>query len=793
MLLPVSWLKKYVDIDKSTKEIADKITDSGSHVESIISPKGNMSGVVLGVINKIEKHPNADRLLICAIDIGDEVLQIVTGAPNVFEGAYVPVAKIGATLHGDMKIKESDFRGVPSHGMLCSLEELGLDVSVIPREQRDGIYIFNEEYPLGSDVFSLLDLDSEVIEIELTPNRPDCISILGMSRETAATFGLKLNKPEISIKNEVEDISKYFKSIEIESKNCNRFYGRVVKDVTIKPSPIWMQNALISAGVRPISNIVDVTNYVMLELGQPLHSYDLNTLKEGRIVVRDGVDGEVFKTLDNQERLIKDTDLLITDGVEIIGLAGIMGGLDSEITDSTKKVFLEGANFDSETIRLTSKRLGLRTEASMRFEKGVDVNLSKLAVDRAAQLIEEIGAGTVVGSYIDTKNYEEVSTEIKLREEKCNSLSGLNLSISEMADYLNSLEIETEIFEDYLIAKIPSFRSDLEIEEDLIEEITRLYGFHNIEPKNLVGEVTRGGRSKLRNTEFRVKDVLLAMGYSECTTFSFISPKAYDSILLNKDSETRDNVVILNPLGEEFSVMRRSLVPNMLDILSRNYNHKNENFGGFEFGKIFIPVQGDLPLEKTFLTIGSYGMGDFYYIKESVEKALWTIGIENLVFKRDEVEYLHPGITAGIYLDNKKIGIIGEVHPLVMENYSIKAKSYIANIDFEVLLDYVIENYKHKPIVKFPAISRDFAFVLDRDIDVYELEQIAIKEGSELLESFRVFDIYTGESLGEDKKSVAFTLTFRHSERTLKDEEIQPITEKIVQSITENLGGNLRS
>ncbi|WP_138159786.1 phenylalanine--tRNA ligase subunit beta [Peptoniphilus catoniae] len=792
MLLPIKWLRDYVDIDENTKTIADKVTDTGSHVESIEDRSEGLEGVVVAKITKIERHPDADKLVICTMDTGSENLTVVTGAPNVFEGAIVPLAKVGAKLAGGVKIEKSKLRGIESDGMLCSLEELGYDNSVISKEYRNGIYIFPEGTEIGQDALDALDLNKEVIEFEITPNRPDCLSIIGMAREAAATFNTKLKEPEIKIENEVDNISDYFKSVEIETDNCSRFYSRVIKDVKIKESPLWLQNYLMSAGVRPVNNIVDITNFVMLECGQPLHAYDLEYIKTKKIVVRMAKNEEEFTTLDNEKRILFDSDIVITDGEKTIGLAGIMGGLDSEVMDTTVNVLLEGANFNSECIRKTSKRLGLRSEASMRFEKGLDPNTAKIAVDRAAQLIELISAGTIISGNLDDYKKRLEAKKINLRADKVNRLIGFEITKDEMAKLLNRLEIETEIVDEGIICTVPTFRPDINIEEDLIEEIARIYGYHNIEPKPLEGKLSVGGRSKLRNLEDRIKTVLLAMGYNELITFSFVGKSVFEKLNIKSDDNLRNAVEIINPLGEEFSIMRTTLVPNLLEILANNEHRGNENVGGFEFGNTFYPVEGQLPGEEKKLSFGFYDLGDFYFLKETLSKIFWKVGVKDLEFKRANVTYLHPGRSAEVFYKGESFGVFGEVHPEVLENFSMKKKAYVGEILFEKLLKLAIPNYLYKELPKYPAVKRDLAFLMDLDVEAYSIEEIVKENAQGILEDFNVFDIYTGKGIEEGKKSLAFSMTFRADDRTLKDNEITAIVNNVIEGVATKLGGKLR-
>ena len=791
MLLPIKWLKDYVDFDFDVKKLADGLSNSGSHVESVIIPSEGLDKIVVGKIEKIDKHPDANKLVICSVNVGDEVLQIVTGAPNVFEGAIVPVALHGSTVAGGVKIKKGKLRGVESNGMLCSLEELGFDNSVIPKEARNGIFIFPEGTEIGKSALETLFMDSDILELEITPNRPDCLSIMGMAVETAASFDLKTKHNEIKIENEVDDFSDYFDDIVIETENCNRYYSKILKNIKIGPSPLWLQAYLMQAGVRPISNIVDLTNFVMLEYGQPLHAFDLDSLKNKKIVVRMAKDGEETVTLDGETRKLTSDDILITDGSEIIGLAGIMGGLDSEITEKTVNVLLEGANFNKENIRKTSRRLNLRSEASSRFEKGIDPNLAKTAVDRVCQLAEMLDIAEVVGGSKDVGDFDKAPKEIKLRLQKVNDLIGVDFTIDEVANILNRLEIETDVKGDYLLAKIPSVRLDLGIEEDLIEEVARIYGYDNVEPKKLRGTLTVGRKPRFRNVEDRIKNLLIGLGYSEFMTYSFVSPSSYEKANYNEDEK---NIIrILNPLGEDYSIMRTTIVPSMIDALAKNYVRGNENVGGFEIGNTFFPTDGELPAEKLKLTMGFYDLGDFYYLKESIEKLLWYLGINDLEVRRKEVSFLHPGRSAEFILKGESLGVFGEVHPKVLENYGLKKKAYVAELDFDKIVENTIGNYTYKELPKYPTMKRDFAFVMDRDIDSVELEKISKKYGKELLESFKVFDIYQGENIEEGKKSVAFSLVFRAADRTLEDAEVTEICEKIVAEIESEIKAKLRS
>ena len=797
MLLPVKWLKEYVNIDVDTKKLADELTLSGSHVESIISLDRGIERVVVGRIEKIEKHENADKLLVVMVDVGDETIQVVTGADNFKVGDYVPVALVGAKLPKDLYIERTDFRGVESNGMLCSLAELGYEDSVIPKNQRDGIFILDKDYPLGTPIDEVLGLNGEIIELEITPNRPDCLSIIGMAREAAATFDKKLELPEVAVKDEVDDIKDYVEAVEVDEELCNRYYTRVIKDIKIKESPLWLQLRLMEAGMRPINNIVDITNYVMLELGQPLHAFDLDKLNNKRILVRRAKDGEKITTIDGQERALNNSNLLITDGESPIGIAGVMGGMDSEVTEETTTVLLESANFNGKSIRSTSKQLNLRTEASIRFEKGLDPNLCEIAAERACQLIEEINAGRVVKGCIDIyKNIKEEKT-IKLRPERVNKLLGTKLSVEDMVDYLERLDLKTKVTERYLEVKIPTYRLDLNIEVDLIEEIGRIHGFHNIAAQPLVGVLTRGEKPYSSIIADKVGAILQGFGLNEVITYSFISPKYYDKIKIEADSHLRNYIKLMNPLGEDYSVMRTTLISNMLDLLSRNYNHGVKECYLYEIGNVFIPKElplEQLPREEKVLVLGMYGQIDFYYLKEVVTALFEKLGIKDFEYVKEESNpTFHPNRTANILIKGNSIGVLGEIHMDVVENYDIDTRVYIAQLNFDALVEETNLERKYKPLPKYPAILRDIAVVVDSDVMVGELEKVILENGEGLIENIELFDVYEGKQIESGKKSVAFSLTYRSSKKTLKDEEVNKVHERIIEELERRLDAKLRS
>lgn len=798
MLLPVKWLKDYVDIDVDSKELSDKLTLSGSHVESITDLNYGIENVVVGHILKIVEHPNADKLCITIIDVGDEELQIVTGANNISEGDYVPVALVGARLPGGIKIKKGKLRGEESYGMLCSLRELGISDSVIPKEMKDGIFILDKEYPLGMDIKEVLGLHGEVIEFEITPNRPDCLSIVGMARETSATLNTGMKYPEIEVKNEEGNISDYLRGIEILDKDlCDRYYARVIKDIKIESSPLWLQTRLMEAGVRPINNIVDITNYVMLEFGEPLHAFDLDKIIDNKIYVRRALESERIVTLDGVERKLDSSNLVIADGEKPVAIAGVMGGFDTEVTNETNVILIEAANFNEKSVRLTSKTHNLRTEASSRFEKGIDSNLCEIACNRACQLIEEIGAGVVVGGIIDNYSNVRKASTISLRPRKVNELLGVEIDKKTIIDILKGLEFDVKDMGEFLEVKVPTFRLDVEREVDLIEEVGRIYGFHNIPNKPLLGVLTRGERPYNVIIEDKAIRILQGLGLNEVMTYSFISPKAYDKIELKSDSIKRNSVKLINPLGEDYSVMRTTIIPNIMELLSRNFNYGVKEALTFEIGNIFIPKElplKSLPQERRTLAIGMYGEVDYYYLKGIVEILLNRLGISSFRYLREENHpTFHPGRTANIILDNKVLGIIGEVHPDVLENYDLDVPVYIGELDFVTIIEEANLIKKYKPLPKYPSITRDLAVVIDREIPVTDIEDVIMKWGKDIVEKVELFDVYEGEQIPTGKKSVAFSIIYRSYDKTLRDEDVNKVHDKIVKEVEETFKANLRS
>ncbi len=798
MLVPVKWLKEYVDIDIDSKELADRLTMSGSHVDSIESIDKGIENVVVGKILEINQHPDADKLVVTIIDVGNEKVQIVTGANNIKVGDYIPVALAGAKLPGEVKIKKGKLRGIESNGMLCSAGELGISDSVVPKENKDGIFILDKEYTLGTDIKEVLGLHGEIIDFEITPNRPDCLSIIGMARETAATLGKNVKYPEIKINNQIDDINDYVNEIRVEAKDlCNRYYAKVVKDIKVGQSPMWMQRKLMEAGVRPINNIVDITNYVMLEIGQPIHAFDLDKLSGKNVVVRRAQENEKIKTLDSVERSLDSSVLVIADDSRPMAIAGVMGGEDSEVTKETKNILIESANFNGRSVRLTSRKVSLRTEASAKFEKDLDPNLSDIACNRVCQLIEEINAGTVVSGYVDIYDGKSEEKTMELSPEKANRLLGTDIEASEMVKMLNFLELKASLQGDKITVSIPSFRRDLGIEADLIEEVGRIYGLDKITPQPLVGTLTRAEKTVIRQIEDKTKSILTGIGLNEITTYSFISPKQYDKLNIPEDSMKRKCVEIRNPLGEDFSVMRTTLIGNVLEVMTRNYKYGVEKAWAYEIGNTFIPRElpvKELPYENRVLTIGMYGNSDFFTLKGVLDTVLEKLGIKGYEYIREKNNStFHPGRTASITLGNHVLGTIGEIHPDVLDNFGMKERVYVAELNFELMVLASNLERKYTPLPKYPSVSRDIALVLDEDIMVKEIEKIIMENSKNLVEAIKLFDVYKGGQIEKGKKSVAYSITYRSHEKTLTDEDVSKVHDKIVEKLKENLNSILRS
>lgn len=804
MNTPLSWIRAYVpELDCTDKEYVDGMTLSGTKVENYTRLDENLEKIVIGQIEKIEKHPDAQKLVVCQVNIGSETLQIVTGAPNVFEGAKVPVVLDGGRVAGDhngnkaaggTKIKKGKLRGVESFGMMCSIEELGSSRDFYPEAPEDGIYIFPDTAEVGKDAIEALGLKDTVVEYEITSNRVDCFGVLGIAREAAATFRKPFVKPEVKKTGNNEKAEDYI-SVEIkDTKLCKRYCGRVVKNVKIGPSPEWMQRRLANCGIRPINNLVDITNYVMEEYGQPMHAYDLSTLSGNKIIVRRAEQGEIFQTLDGQERKLDSDILMICDSEKAVGIAGIMGGENSKITDEVTQVLFEAACFDGTNIRLSSKKVGLRTDASGKFEKGLDPNNAEAAIDRACALIEELGAGEVVGGIVDVYPEKKAERRIPFEPEKYNRLLGTDILPEEMLAYFDRLEISYDKAENELI--IPTFRQDLECDADIAEEAARFFGYDNIPVSLPSGEATTGKKSFKMRIEEMARETAEFCGFSQGMNYSFESPKVFDKLLLPEDSELRKTVTILNPLGEDFSIMRTISLNGMLSSLSTNYNRRNKSARLYELGNIYLPKAlpvTELPDERMMFTLGMYGEGDFFDMKGVIEEFFEKVGMKkkpeyNPAHKKP---YLHPGRQADVIYDGEIMGYLGELHPAVLDNYEIGEKTYVAVIDIGKVTEHATFDRKYEGLAKYPAVTRDLSMVMGKNIFVGDVEKVFEKRGGKLLESMTLFDVYEGAQIKLGYKSVAYSLTFRAKDRTLEDKDIMPIMEKILADLGE-MGIELR-
>lgn len=803
----LNWIKAMVPgLEVTDQEFRDAMTLSGTKVENFTAFDKNLDKIVVGQIESVEKHPDADKLVICQVNVGSETVQIVTGAPNIpvgSSGQKVPVVLDGGRVAGGhdggalpedgIKIKKGKLRGVESFGMMCAIEELGSSREFYPDAPENGIYILGDDAQVGEDAVHYLGLDDTVFEYEITNNRVDCYSIIGIAREAAATFRKPFTPPVVTETGNAEDINDYVK-VDVEATDlCSRYTARLVKNIKLAPSPKWMQRRLASAGIRPINNIVDITNYVMEEYGQPMHAYDYDTLAGGKIVVRRAKDGEKFMTLDGQERTLDSDMLMICDGEKAVGLAGIMGGENSKITDDVKTMLFEAATFDGTNIRKATKRLGLRTDASGKFEKGLDPENALAAMNRACQLIEELGAGEIVGGVVDVYPNKKERVRVPFEPERINALLGTNVSVEEMLGYFKMLELDYDEAKQELI--IPTFRQDLLRTADIAEEVARFFGYANIPTTLPHGASTMGKISFKQRVEDVAGEIAQFCGFSQAMTYSFESPKVFDKLKLAADAEERKTVVISNPLGEDFSIMRTLPLNGMLNSLATNYNRRNKDVKLYELAKVYVPVEGeDLPDERVQFTLGFYGDGDFFTMKGVVEKFLEKIGMS----ARPEYDpeagktFLHPGRQAEILYKDTVIGYLGEVHPDVADTYGLGERTYIAVLDLPEILPFASFDRKYEGIAKFPAVTRDISMVMPKTVLVGEVEKIIEKRGGKLLEKYNLFDIYEGAQIKEGFKSVAYTISFRAKDRTLEDKDIQPIMEKILGDLS-GMGIELRS
>lgn len=799
------WIKALVPgLSATEQEYTDAMTLSGTKVEGYRKLDADLEKIVVGQIVKIEPHPDADKLIVCQVDIGTgEHLQIVTGAPNVSEGDKVPVVLDGGRVAGGhdgtvtpggIRIKKGKLRGVESFGMMCSIEELGSSRDMYPEAPELGIYIFDTDAAVGSDAVEALGLHDAVFEYEVTSNRVDCYSVLGIAREAAATFRKEFQPPVVRETGNQENVNDYIKVTVKDSGLCSRYAARVVKNIKIAPSPKWMQRRLAAQGIRPINNLVDITNYVMAEYGQPMHAYDLDTIAGKEIIVRRAKNDETFVTLDGQERKLDDSVLMICDAQKAVGIAGIMGGENSMITGDVKTMLLEAACFDGTNIRLSSKKIGLRTDASSIFEKGLDPNNALEAMNRACQLVEELGAGEVVGGTVDVYPVKKEGRRIPFEPEKYNRLLGTDISKEEMLSYFKCLELRYDKDANEIV--VPSWRQDLECDADIAEEAARFFGYDNIPTTLPTGEATTGKLSFKLRIEEAARDTAEFCGFSQGMCYSFESPKVFEKLLIPADSKLREAVTISNPLGEDFSIMRTIPLNGMLTSLSTNYNRRNKNVRLYELGNIYLPKQlpvTELPMERMQFTLGMYGEGDFYTLKGVAEEFLLKIGMNDKISYRPDSArpYLHPGRQADMIYQDRTIGYIGEVHPVVAANYAIKDRVYIAVLDMPEVLVSASFDRKYQGIAKFPAATRDISMVVPKEILAGDIEKVFDAKGGAYLESYQLFDIYEGSQITQGFKSVAYSLTFRGRDKNLEEADLAGAMERILKAL-EAMGIELR-
>lgn len=797
MNIPMSWLKEYADVNVDIKEFVEDITLSGSKVEGYVTLAGDIKNVVTGLITAIEKHPDADKLRVCTLDVGQkESLMIVTGAENVQVGDYVPVALDGSVIAGGKEIVAGALRGVLSQGMLCSVEELGCDRHDFPEAPENGIYVFPEAVPLGKNAVEVMDLMDQVVEFEITSNRPDCFSVLGLARETAAAYGGTFRYPEIAVKETGGGNVGDMISVEIKNADlCPRYVARAVKNVKIQPSPRWMRKRLRAAGVRPINNIVDITNYVMLEMGQPMHAFDIDSIAQRKIIVRNAEEGEKITTLDGVVRVLNSSMLVIADPEKAVAIAGVMGGENSMIREGAEAILFESANFDGPNVRVTAKSVGLRTDASGKYEKGIDPNLALEAVNRAVQLVELLGAGEVVSGVVDNYPNKRESWQLSYSPAWINQFLGTKISEVEMQEIFERLGMVVD-GENHRVM-VPTYRPDLEAQADLSEEVARFYGYDKIEATLASGTPTVGKKTYGQNITSLVKDVMIADGLCEAMTYSFESTKVFDKLLIPEDSKLRETVTIMNPLGEDFSIMRTVSINGILNSLSTNYNRRNESAGLFEVAKVYHPKAlplTELPNEIPTLTMGMYGNVDFYDMKGIVEHLMESLGMSALVeyAPESDLSWMHPGRTAAVLAQGKVIGYLGELHPVVARNYEIGVKTYVAVLEMDALIENANRDTVYKPLPKFPAITRDIAMLVKEEITVKQISDVILKNGGEYLENVTLFDVYQGTQIEEGHKSVAYSISFRGADKTLTDGDIAQGMQAILEGLSKELDAQLR-
>ena len=802
----LSWIKAYVpDLACTDQEYMDAMTLSGTKVEGYTRLDKNLEKIVVGQIEKIERHPDADKLIVCQVNIGDEVIQIVTGAPNVKEGDKVPLVLDGGKVAGGhdggplpedgIQIKAGKLRGVPSNGMMCSIEELGSSKDMYPEAPEMGIYIFKDDVPVGTDAAAVLGLRDTVFEYEVTSNRVDCYSVIGIAREAAATFRKPFILPEVTVKGNGEKVEDYISVEVLDQELCPRYCARVCKNIKIGPSPEWMQRRLAASGIRPINNLVDITNYVMEEYGQPMHAYDLDTIAGHKIIVRRAKDGDVFQTLDGQDRALDSEVLMICDAEKEVGIAGIMGGENSKIRDDVTTVLFEAATFNGANIRKSAKRVGLRTDASGKFEKGLDPHNAQDAINRACQLIEEFGCGEVVDGMVDVRGEMKEKVILPFEPDRYNKLLGTQVSKEEMLAIFQMIEVEYDEGSNSL--KIPTFRQDILRQCDIAEEVARFYGYDKIPMTLPTGEATTGKLPFKLRIEQKARDIAEYCGFSQGMCYSFESPKVFDKLLLAADDPARKAITIANPLGEDFSIMRTVSLHGMLTSLATNYNRRNKEVRLYELGNVYLPKAlplTELPEERMQFTLGMYGDCDFFTMKGVLEEFFDCIGMRKKAVYDPNAgrNYLHPGRQANIFYEGTLVGYLGEVHPEVCDNYDMKTRAYVAVLDMPAVLPYATFDRKYEGIAKYPAVLRDISMVVPKEIMAGQIEAIIAQRGGKILESYQLFDIYEGDQIKEGYKSLAYSITFRAKDRTLEEADVTAAMKKILNGL-EGMGIELRS
>lgn len=802
MLVSTKWLQQYVDINElAVEELAEKITRSGIEVDGIIDRSHSMTNVVVGHVLQCEKHPEADKLSICQVDVGEETSQIICGAPNIAAGQKVIVAKPGAVLPGNFKIKKAKLRGEASNGMICSLQELAIDGKLVPKQYAEGIYVLPEDAVVGSNALEILALDDQVLEFDLTPNRSDALSMLGVAYEVAAILEQEVTFPQASYESISEKASDMLK-LSIDAKDENPMYiAKVLKNVNIKPSPLWLQNRLMAAGVRPHNNVVDVTNYVLLEYGQPLHAFDYDRLQTGEIVVRMANEDEKITTLDEAERTLKENQLVITNGAEPVAIAGVMGGANSEVHDGTTTVVLESAYFDPSSVRRTAREHGLHSDASTRFEKGVDPNRVKAAIERATALIAELAEADVLEGSVEIDTLDKTPVRISVSPDYINSRLGMKISLDEMLTILHRLKFDVEAINGQLVIDAPTRRQDIQIKEDIIEEIARMHGYDHIPATLPVTASHPGGLTSYQQQRRVVKQFLEGAGLYETLTYSLTSEKSSQQFAL----ETAETTKLLMPISEERSTLRQSIIPHLLEVTTYNVARRNDSVALYEVSSVFLGEEDDgLPKEVAHVAAAITGNWiehpwqqetkkvDFFVMKGIVEGLLNKLGLlQDVTFEKAAINGMHPGRTANVYYKGERIGMLGQLHPTVQKDRDLK-ETYVMEMNLDAILAFAGAPLQYTSVPRFPAISRDIALVVDRETTAHTLEKVIRQAGGKLLSSVKLFDLYEGDNVEEGKKSLAFSLVYQDPERTLTDDEVVKAHDKVLTALTEDAGASLR-